>query len=327
MEYTLTVVVPVYNVEKYLEKCVQSIENQFLMPTEVILVDDGSTDNSGVIAEELKQRWNNIRVIHQKNGGLSAARNSGIDAAKCEYITFVDSDDYIDPEMYSVLMEQMIAENADISIGGVWYEQETGEKYAPYPEQVYRVWQKEEALIELNSYRYFNMSFCDAIFKLSLFNGQGYKESKLRFPLRKLSEDQYLMHKIVARADHIVYTSRAFYHYVQRKNSISRNTNVNTGPMGASLAQLEFFNRWFPHLNYVAEPSVAFSHILIYNSYVRQGLECPKELRSKLRCVVKKYLRSVLRNSHIPKVKKIQALTFCYCLPGYRLIVCNRAHR
>lgn len=99
----LTVVVPVYNVEKYLGKCIDSILDQTLAVDEIILVDDGSKDKSGEIADEYAARYENIKVIHQKNGGLSAARNTGIDAATKEYIAFVDSDDYIDSAMYERL--------------------------------------------------------------------------------------------------------------------------------------------------------------------------------------------------------------------------------
>ena len=95
----LTVVVPVYNVEKYLRKCIDSILGQTLTVDEIILVDDGSKDKSGEIAEEYAIKHRNIKVIHQKNGGLSVARNTGIDAATKEYIAFVDSDDYIDSDM------------------------------------------------------------------------------------------------------------------------------------------------------------------------------------------------------------------------------------
>lgn len=116
MRNELTVVIPVYNVEKYLSKCIESILNQTLPVDEIILVDDGSKDRSGEIADEYAAKYNNIKVIHQENGGLSAARNTGIDAATKEYIAFVDSDDYIDSIMYERLMSQLQQDGADISI-------------------------------------------------------------------------------------------------------------------------------------------------------------------------------------------------------------------
>ena len=107
MEKLISVIVPVYNVEEYVEKCVLSIINQTYKNLEIILVDDGSTDNSGKICDEIAIKDNRIKVIHKKNGGLSDARNVGIDIAKGDYLGFVDSDDYIDPDMYSILLNNM----------------------------------------------------------------------------------------------------------------------------------------------------------------------------------------------------------------------------
>ncbi len=327
MNKQLSVVIPVYNVEEYLERCVASIVNQTYPVYEIILVDDGSTDQSGRIADELAERWSIIHVIHQQNGGLSKARNRGIDIATGELIGFVDSDDYIDTDMYAILISHLLEEKAEMSIGGVWYEQENGKKYTPYSSNIYRVWTKEEALVQLNSYKFFNMSFCNVVFRHDLFDCEGYGEGRLRFPLGKKSEDQYLMHKVIARTSKVVYTSEPLYHYVQRPNSISRNYDVNMGPIDASIAQLEFFNEWFPEYNYVAETSCFFSHIIIYNSYIRQGRKCPSKLLVSVKKIAKKYLHSVLFNPHIPKGKKFQAVLFCYCLPVYDLIIQRRKHR
>ncbi len=327
MNEKLTVVVPVYNVENYLRKCIDSILAQTINVSEIILVDDGSTDQSGNIADEYASKYSWIRTIHQPNGGLAAARNTGINAATGEYIAFVDSDDYIESAMYEELLDNLIKTQADMSIGGVWYEEENGTKYSPYPIGITRVWNKEESLIELNSFKYFNMSFCDAIFKRDLFEGSGYGEGALRFPKGKLCEDFYLMHRIVARTERVTYTSTPFYHYVQRGNSISRNTKVNLAPMDASLAQLEFYKKWFPDLDYIAETAVFFAHASIYTTYCRNGQICPKDLLKKINPICKEYLGSVLKNSYIPKMKKAQALMFCYAKPAYKIIVSRREHR
>lgn len=114
----VSVVIPIFNVEKYLEKCVNSLVNQIYKNLEIILVDDGSTDNSGNIANELSKSDNRIKVYHKKNGGLSDARNFGIKQAKGKYIGFIDSDDYIENEMYEFLYNNLIENKADISICG-----------------------------------------------------------------------------------------------------------------------------------------------------------------------------------------------------------------
>ena len=112
----ISIIVPVYNVEKYLEKCIKSILNQTFTDFELILVNDGSTDKSGVICDNYKNIDDRIIVIHKKNEGLSSARNSGLDIAKGRYIGFVDSDDYINNDMYHKLYEALIKNNSDISI-------------------------------------------------------------------------------------------------------------------------------------------------------------------------------------------------------------------
>ena len=327
MNSDLTVVVPVYNVEKYLAKCIESILNQTLPVDEIILVDDGSKDTSGKIADEYAAKYSTIKVIHQKNGGLSAARNTGIDAATKQYITFVDSDDYIEATMYEDLMAMLKRDNADIAIGGVWYEQESGEKYSPYEPDITEVWNKTESLTKLNSYKYFNMSFCDAVFKRELFEMNAYGEGSLRFPVGKLCEDFYLMHRIVARTDKITYTSTPYYHYLQRGNSISRNVKVNLAPMDASMKQLEFYKKWFPELTIVAETACFFAYASIYTTYCRVGQECPKELLKKINPVCRKYLFSTLKNKNIPKAKKAQAIVFCTSKAVYKKVVQNKGHR
>ena len=229
--------------------------------------------------------------------------------------------------MYEVLMGRLLKDCADISICGVWYEQEGGEKYTPYEADITKVWNKTESLIQLNSYQYFNMSFCDAVFKRSLFEMNAYGEGKLRFPIGKFCEDFYLMHHIVARAERVTYTSTPFYHYVQRDNSISRNTKVNLAPMDASLAQLEFYKKCFPKLTYVAETACFFAFASIYTTYCRIGQECPKALLKKINSVCRIFLGSVLKNSYSPKAKKVQAIVFCSSKSIYKNVVKKRGHR
>ncbi len=114
----ISVIVPVYNVEKYLEKCVKSVQKQTYRALEIILVDDGSTDESGKICDELKKKDDRIKVIHQKNQGLSAARNTGLEQAKGEYVAFIDSDDYIEKEMYERMLFALENNSADICMCG-----------------------------------------------------------------------------------------------------------------------------------------------------------------------------------------------------------------
>ena len=113
---TISIIVPIYNVEEYLRRAVDSIRCQTYTNLEIILVDDGSPDNSGVICDEYAKTDNRIKVIHKKNGGLSDARNAGIEAATGAYLGFIDSDDYIEPEMYQRLYSALVENDAEISV-------------------------------------------------------------------------------------------------------------------------------------------------------------------------------------------------------------------
>ena len=110
----ISIIVPIYNVEKYLSKCVDSILNQQYYDLEVILVDDGSTDHSGEIAESYKEKDERVIVIHKNNGGLSSARNAGLDVVHGDYVGFVDSDDWIEPNMYADMMNAMCKYKCDV---------------------------------------------------------------------------------------------------------------------------------------------------------------------------------------------------------------------
>ena len=116
----ISVVVPIYNVEHYLERCLDSIISQTYTNLEIILVDDGSTDRSGAIADAYAAKDSRVKVIHQKNGGLSIARNTGIEACRGEYLLFIDSDDYIAPNMCECLLSHLTEADADIAIGGFY---------------------------------------------------------------------------------------------------------------------------------------------------------------------------------------------------------------
>ena len=116
----ISIIVPIYNVEKYLDKCVSSILNQTFTDFELLLVDDGSPDRCGEMCDEYAKKDSRVKVIHRKNGGLSAARNSGIDAACGKYIGFIDSDDYIEENMYEHLYDVITKYDADIACGGIF---------------------------------------------------------------------------------------------------------------------------------------------------------------------------------------------------------------
>lgn len=305
----LTVVVPVYNVENYLEKCVVSLINQTYRNIEIILVDDGSTDQSGIVSDMLSRKSNNVKVIHQQNQGLSGARNTGIENAKGEYITFVDSDDYVTSDMYENLIGIMEQDDSDIAIGGAMDEYENHKK-PTYPSGIRKVFIKEEALAELNSFRYFNMSFCTKVFKRSLFEEDGYGDGALRFSIGKISEDQYLIHKVIARAEKISYDSTPYYHCVVRQGSITRGKRIHTAELNAALERRKYYQKWFPSIVFSAETQCVFSAIGIYNQYILRGKSINPSLKRRLFFIINKFRCSIYRNQFLSNKKKIQLVLF-----------------
>ena len=145
-EELISVVVPVYNVEKYLERCVDSIIKQTYKNLDIILVDDGSQDNSGKICDKYKEKYNNIQVIHQKNQGLSIARNNGLAIAEGNYITFIDSDDWIKKDMIESLFNAMHKYKADIASVAVYDVYDSGQVIKNVKYKNVKVLSREEAL-------------------------------------------------------------------------------------------------------------------------------------------------------------------------------------
>lgn len=171
-EPLISVIVPVYNAEKYIEKCVASIRAQTYRNLEIILVDDGSCDRSGELCEAFALEDSRIVVIRKENGGVASARNAGLDAMHGDYVGFVDADDWIDPEMYEVLLQRMIAENAQISCCGTAIV--TGEKITRYfnPDMdVQFTVGGADAQSELIRCSCITNAMCDKLYSAEIFDG------------------------------------------------------------------------------------------------------------------------------------------------------------
>ncbi len=212
MNACVSIIVPVYNVEIYLEKCLQSIINQSYKNIEIILVDDGSTDVSGQICDDYAKKDHRIKVIHQKNSGLSAARNTGTVAAIGQYITYIDSDDYISCDYIETLYSLIEKKHADISICRFRYvygidEEDTDGKDATF------IYNKEEALKVLLSEKEFGHYTHQKMFKKEIVQ-------KYPFPEGKIYEDIATTYLYFSEANMVAYTQRQLYFYRQRPGSI-----------------------------------------------------------------------------------------------------------
>lgn len=236
MKSIISVIVPVYNVEMYLKKCINSILNQTLKKLEIILVDDGSTDNSGIICDEYKFIDKRIKVIHKENGGLSSARNIGIDNATGDYLAFIDSDDWIEPNMIEVLFDMLEKNDSDISI--CEFIKCYDENVQPIQEEIkIEIFNNIDALKKLydeNKGIYMTIA-CNKLYKRNLLE-------KVRFPLGKIHEDEFFIYKVLYEANKISYINRKMYYYRQRENSImnSRLTKKRLDAFQAFDERIEF---------------------------------------------------------------------------------------
>ncbi len=220
MEELISIIVPVYNVEEYLEKCVESIINQTYKNIEIILVDDGATDNSGKICDELGKKDDRIIVIHKANGGLSDARNAGLKIAKGEYIGFVDSDDYIAEDMFETLYNLNKKYNSEISIVSfyeIYKGKVIGVRDSKKLEELTKIEAIRELLIDTNIQSY----AWNKLFKKELFEG-------LEFPTNKNFEDIATTLLLFEKANKVVLLEDPKYYYVRRDNSIIGVRNYKT---------------------------------------------------------------------------------------------------
>lgn len=215
----LSVVVPIYNVEDYLSECIESILNQTFKDFELILVNDGSTDNSLKICNEYLKKDERIQIINKENGGLSSARNSGIDVAKGEYIIFIDSDDLINKNMFEKMVRISIEKDADIVQCNYqkFYDNNDIEDSSIVNNEL-------EELTPIKAlYRFYDekKSECTTVAWNKLYKTSLFKN--IRYPVGKIHEDVFTTHKLFFKANKIVCIEDKFYYYRQRENSITKS--------------------------------------------------------------------------------------------------------
>ena len=216
MKPLISIIVPIYNVEAYLKRCVVSIQNQTYPNIEIILVDDGSPDKSGKLCDELAAKDERIKVIHKPNGGLSDARNAGIDLAQGEFLSFIDSDDYIHPQMMELLYQNLVEAKADLSCCDIKNAYTTEAEYFDFDNKV-KLYTNIEALEMLFTYycQVFVM-VCNKLYRKEAF-------AEFRFAKGKIHEDEFLTYKILHHSPKIVFSDARLYYYYQSPNSIMRS--------------------------------------------------------------------------------------------------------
>lgn len=226
----ISVIIPIYNVEKYLKRCIDSVLNQTYKEIEVILIDDGSPDNCGKICDYYKEKDKRVIVIHKINGGLSDARNVGLNVATGKYITFIDSDDFVEKGYIEVLYKLIKKYNCQISQCS----------YVKGSQQKFR---KRKSKKEYVYFR--NDFFKDRKIKITVW-AKLYKKDlfqNLRFPVNKINEDEFITYKILDKVKKIAITDGKYYYYYQSPDSIMRKQSnfIKEDIIEAFQERIEYF--------------------------------------------------------------------------------------
>ena len=222
MSKIISIIVPIYKVEKYLDRCINSILNQTFRDFELILVDDGSPDRCGDICEEYAKKDKRIKVIHKENGGLSDARNAGLDIATGKFIGFIDSDDFIHKDMYMILYDAIIKSKSDISqCKFKYFSKEDELNKNIINDGKYEIYNNIDAIEEIIDNKNLNTNVWIKLYKRELFND-------IRFPKGKIHEDEFVTYKVFYRAKTVSYVNKELYYYFSNDTGIMKNLNINS---------------------------------------------------------------------------------------------------
>lgn len=298
MNDLISIIVPVYNVEKYLKRCIDSCINQTYKNIEIILVDDGSLDECPRICDEYKEKDCRIKVIHKKNGGLSDARNVGIKESKGKYITFVDSDDYIDSDYIEYLYMLLKKYNTNLSICSYSAIYDNGRIITQANDKEYVI-SSHDALEKILYHEEFNVASVAKLYDKKLFKNVG-------FPVGKIHEDTYTTYKLIDQCDNISVGLKSKYNYMIRRGSIlTSKFNINKLLLIDAYQEMgNYVLKKYPDLHDAVIRSIVYANI----STLRQMINCKPRLKTKEKeirnCIIKNK-KVVLKNKRVSKRDKV----------------------
>lgn len=302
----ISVIIPIYNVEKYLPKCIDSVINQTYGNIEILLINDGSTDNCGLICDHYADKDNRVNVIHKENGGLSSARNVGLSLAEGRYIAFLDSDDWIDPEMYKVLIEALERTGADIAACGfkeVYQNKIIVQSYSGFE----TIYDKINAINSLfDETKNIRFEVWNKVFKKEIIGD-------IRFKDRQVFEDVYFDRNVFLKMNSLVYVDKPMHNYLKE-----REGNTNSHFSDAKLSVFKEFDDFIDELKVVGmvdssrklEAFALHTSITLFCGAVQ--LHASKSTKKKLREEHYKYHINGNSNPYIGKIKSYFFLYFPY---------------
>lgn len=300
----ISVIVPIYRVEKYLSECIESIISQTYQHIEIVLVDDYSPDRCGAICDEYAERDSRIKVIHRsENGGLSAARNSGIDAAEGQYLFFVDSDDWLALDTIDYLMENMEKYDADCCAGACIHVLEGEEGSLECQKQEHVPAHCEGAKEAMKHLLLTESSVCNRLYHRDAF-------AQIRFPVGRINEDEPVVLQLYAKMNRIVFLDKDTYFYRKRRDSITTSvfSLKKIDCVINSKQNLEFVKISCPELVPAAEYKYIKSMLWCYVNLRKLKTEEVREARKDLHKKIQKNRKMALRNPYLGLSLKILAL-------------------
>lgn len=304
----VSIVIPCYNVDQYVGKCIESVLNQTYKDLEIICIDDGSTDDTGNILNFYETKDTRIRVIHQINQGLAETRNIGKNLATGEYLYYLDSDDYIEPDTIEIMVQKAIETGADIVVGGFYIEYVNGEKKRNNSKDIILNLNAKEALGLYLYSRYINPIACGKLYHTELLDNVSY-------PKGRLYEDMATTYQVIAKAHKVIFCSYPFYHYVQRSSSIGKIANKE---LNKQLEQA--VDEYWDYISDCAEirdkafAGRAFWHLVAYNRMICAG-DKDDELHDRLKDEIEPL--KIMGCKYTSLRKKIQLLLFKFCSSLY----------
>lgn len=313
----ISVIVPVYNVEKYLDRCVKSILSQSFSDFELLLVDDGSPDRCGEMCDEYAKGDSRIKAFHKRNGGLSDARNFGIEKALGEYLMFVDSDDYIHEQMLETLHRLITENDADLAVCSAMDVFEGKEVT-----QVREI--REFTLNKTESYKYMLRgdglpSACNKLYKRQTVG-------EVRFPVGKLYEDGFFTPQILKRVEKTAVTSRPMYYYFRRADSIT------TKPFRkGDLDVIEAYDICVRQVRELCPEALPFAEFRYRNAYfnvldkmlMRDDCKSIPEYKTTVK-YLKSHTLDIIRDLGFGKMRKIAAVALKFSVPLYKKILLTK---
>lgn len=298
----ISVIVPVYNVEKYIEKCLDSILCQSYSELEILVVDDESTDGSGAICDRYTKKDSRFQIYHKKHGGLSEARNFGLRHAAGEYVAFVDGDDFIDEDMYEELLRGM-DEFTDIVTCGInnfFPAQMHVRNTVSYKAHTYTEYSNCEAVRELFFSKVISFSSCDKLIRKRLFDG-------ILYPKGKICEDLPVVYRLVTKSRKVVNIGKSKYNYVYRADSISRKP-FYPGKMHYVLFSKDILSDIIENYSGLKKEATAWyiNNVITVLENIADSSE-PEQCASfqiKLNRILLRYIIEIYINPYIPEERK-----------------------